>query len=95
MVSYVYILANRKNGALYTGVTSELSARVYQHKEGTASKHTTKYGIDKLVWYGDFEDIRDAIDREHQIKKWRRAWKIKLIEENNPNWQDLYFDLNN
>jgi putative endonuclease len=91
---YVYILANRKNGALYIGVCADIRSRMMQHKAGTGSKFCAKYGIDKLVHAEFADDIRDAIAREKAIKKWRRAWKIELIERNNPDWRDLWFDLN-
>ena len=94
MGGYVYILANRKNGALYTGVCADIRQRMVQHKAGTGSKFCAEYGIDKLVCVEFAEDIRDAIAREKAIKKWNRAWKIELIERNNPDWRDLWFDLN-
>jgi len=90
----VYILTNRKNGALYTGVCANIRARMVQHKAGTGSKFCAEYGIDKLVYAELADDIRDAIAREKAIKKWRRAWKIALIERDNPEWRDLWFDLN-
>lgn len=92
--SYVYILASRRNGTLYTGVTSDLSRRVYQHREGRSSGFTATYGVTRLVWYEIFADIRDAIDAEKRIKRWRRAWKIELIEKTNPQWLDLYETFN-
>jgi putative endonuclease len=91
---YVYILTNRKHGALYTGVTAEIAARMMQHKAGEGSKFCREYGIDKLVYIEPAERIEDAIAREKAIKKWRRAWKIELIEKANPHWRDLFFDLN-
>jgi putative endonuclease len=91
---YVYILTNRKHGALYTGVCADMAARIVAHKAGTGSKFCAKYGIDKLVYAEQTDDIRDAIAREKAIKKWRRAWKIELIESANPEWRDLFFDLN-
>ena len=90
----VYILANRKRGALYTGVTADIAARMMQHKAGKGSKFCREYGIDKLVYVETIERIEDAIAREKAIKKWRRAWKIELIEKMNPDWRDLFFDLN-
>jgi len=86
---YVYILASQKNGTLYTGVTSDLAGRLYQHQTGTGSKFATRYGVKRLVWFDEYDWIVDAIAREKAIKKWPRQWKIKLIEENNPNWQDI------
>lgn len=92
--SYVYILASQRNGTLYTGVTSDLSRRVHQHREGRSSGFTAAYGVTRLVWYEIFADIRDAIDAEKRIKRWRRAWKIELIETMNPQWLDLYETFN-
>ena len=94
MAGYVYILANRKNGALYTGVTADLAARMMQHKAGEGSKFCREYGIDKLVYIETVDSIEDAIAREKAIKKWRRAWKINMIERDNSDWRDLFFDLN-
>jgi putative endonuclease len=91
---YVYILTNRKHGALYTGVCADIAARVAQHRLGTGSKFCAECGIDRLVHVEVFEEIVDAIAREKAIKKWRRAWKIELIERANPDWRDLWFDLN-
>jgi putative endonuclease len=90
----VYILTNRKRGALYTGVTADIAARMMQHKTGKGSKFCREYGIDKLVYLETTERIEDAIAREKAIKKWRRAWKIELIETSNPDWLDLFFGLN-
>jgi putative endonuclease len=87
---YVYILASRRNGTLYIGVTNDLSRRVYEHREGTANGFTKRYGVKLLVYVETFPDIRDAIAREKTLKKWRRAWKLNLIEASNPQWQDLY-----
>ncbi|MEE9330161.1 MAG: GIY-YIG nuclease family protein [Parvularculaceae bacterium] len=94
MPGYVYILANRKNGTLYTGHTANIAARTWAHKAGVGSKFTTKYGLTKLVWCDFYEDIRDAAYRESQIKNWKRQWKINLIETDNPHWEDLSFKLN-
>ena len=88
--AYVYILANRKDGTLYVGVTSVLVQRVYQHKVGAVDGFTKRYGIDRLVYFEPFGDIQLAIAREKQIKTWKRSWKIELIEKNNPDWTDLY-----
>ncbi|MGL4487940.1 MAG: GIY-YIG nuclease family protein [Rhizobiaceae bacterium] len=90
MGGYVYMLASRKHGTLYVGVTSDLEGRVYDHKTGATPGFVTKYGVTRLVWYRDYSDIRDAINEEHRIKRWRRAWKIELIEAMNPTWADLY-----
>ena len=94
MAGYTYIIANRKNGALYTGVTNEISRRALEHREGAGSKFAAQYGIYRLVYVEVHEDIETAIIREKRIKKWRRAWKIALIEESNPDWRDLFFQLN-
>lgn len=91
---YVYILANRRNGALYTGVTADMPARMVQHRAGLGSKHCARYDITKLVYVEAADTITDAIAREKAIKKWRRAWKVELIERDNPDWRDLFFDLN-
>ncbi len=88
---YVYVMTNR-SGTLYTGVTGDLERRVYQHKHGVGSKFTAKYRIDRLLHFETFSDVRDAIDREKQIKGWLRARKIALIESVNPNWADLSAD---
>jgi len=90
---YVYILASKKNGTLYTGVTSDLAGRLEQHETGVGSKFVARYGAKRLVWFDEYDWIIDAIAREKAIKKWPRAWKIKLIEENNPDWQDISFHL--
>jgi len=92
-VGTVYILASRKNGTLYVGVTSDLPRRMEEHRLGNASKFTAKYGIKRLVWFEVHELIAQAITREKTIKKWPRQWKINAIEENNPNWQDLRWQL--
>ena len=89
----VYILANKRNGTLYTGVSSDLIKRVYEHKNGWADGFTKKYRIHHLVYFELHEDMLAAISREKQIKKWNRAWKLELIEKNNPEWRDLYEDI--
>jgi putative endonuclease len=94
MPGYVYILASRKNGTLYTGVTSDLERRVWERREEMYPGFTKKYGVKRLVWYRDYHDIRDAIDDEKRIKKWCRKWKLELIEAMNPDWADLYDVLN-
>ena len=86
----VYILASKRNGTLYTGVTSDLIQRIYQHKEKIYGGFTVKYDVNLLVYYEVHEDIYEAILREKRIKRWRRAWKLELIEKENPNWEDLY-----
>ncbi len=90
---YVYILANKRNGTLYLGVTSDLIKRVWQHKNSFADGFTKKYGINKLVYYEVYEDMENAIIREKQLKKWKRVWKLELIEEKNSGWRDLYVDI--
>lgn len=86
---YMYLLASNKNGTLYIGVTSNLAQRMYQHREGMVEGFTRKYGVYQLVYYEVHLDIYEAITREKRIKKWNRAWKISLIEQNNPQWLDL------
>ena len=93
MTGFVYILANRKNGTLYVGVTNDLSRRVWEHKEGHGSEFVTKWKCTKLVWYGRFERITDAIAHEKRMKKWPRAYKLNTINELNPDWRDLYIDM--
>ena len=87
---YVYILASRKDGTLYIGVTGDLIKRVWEHKNDLVDGFSKKYKIHNLVWYEITNDIESAIMKEKQLKKWNRKWKIKLIEENNINWKDLY-----
>lgn len=85
----VYLLANRKQGAFYTGVTADLVRRMWQHRNETFGGFTAKYGVKRLMWFESFDAIEPAIAREKTIKKWRRAWKIALLEKDNPNWDDL------
>lgn len=94
MSFYVYILASRRNGTLYIGMTDDLSRRVWQHKTGELPGFTRRYGVKTLVWFDVYETREAAFVRERQMKEWRRAWKIKLIEERNPTWTDLYETLN-
>ncbi|MGE0213440.1 MAG: GIY-YIG nuclease family protein [Parvibaculaceae bacterium] len=89
----VYILASRPCGALYVGVTSDLVNRVLKHRERVFDGHTSKYGITILVWYQGFARIEDAIAFEKRLKRWRRAWKIELVEKTNPDWRDLWQDV--
>ena len=86
----VYILANNPNGTLYIGVTSNLVQRVWQHKNDLVEGFTKRYGIHRLVWYEAHENMESAITREKMLKRWKRAWKIRLIQEANPKWSDLY-----
>ena len=87
---YVYILCNKKNGTLYTGVTSDLVKRVYEHKNDLVEAFTGRYKVHNLVWYETHETALGAIAREKQIKHWKREWKLNLIESLNPRWEDLY-----
>ena len=92
-VFWVYIMARRKEGTLYTGLTSDLVQRVWQHKNSVFKRYTSRYGVDRLVWFELHEEFDSACDREKKIKRWRRAWKYALIEERNPEWRDLYPDI--
>jgi putative endonuclease len=92
--SFVYILASGRNGTLYTGVTADLSRRIWEHREGLRKGFTARYDVTRLVWYQDFAEIDQAILYEKRIKRWRRAWKLHLIEKENPQWLDLYETLN-
>jgi len=89
----VYILASRKNGTLYIGVSGQPEQRIWQHREGWFEGFTKRYGVKRLVWYEFHEDASAAIQREKQLKEWQRAWKIRLIEETNPDWTDLWWRL--
>ena len=91
--AYVYILASKKNGTLYIGVTSDLIKRIYEHKNGLVDGFTKTYKVHLLVYYEQFLDIYSAISREKQLKHWQRKWKLQLIEQNNTNWRDLYSDI--
>ena len=86
----VYLLANRRNGTIYTGVTSNLTKRVWEHKNDLVEGFTRKYAVHTLVWYELHDTMENAIQREKAIKNWKRAWKIELIEQENPDWLDLY-----
>jgi len=90
MQYYIYIMANKKNGTLYVGLTNDLIRRVYEHKNDLIEGFTKKYRIHILVYYEVYRDIKNAIIREKRLKKWNRNWKIQLIEKNNPEWEDLY-----
>ena len=94
MSFYVYIVANHRNGAIYTGMTDNLARRLDQHRSRAFAGFTARYGCDKLVWYEVCDSREGAFLRERQIKDWRRSWKLMLIEENNPTWADLYETLN-
>ena len=90
---YVYILASRRDGAIYVGITSDLVKRVYEHRGKFVPGFTSQYNITRLVWFEAYDDPIAAISREKELKKWRRAWKIALIEKDNPEWQDLYEEI--
>ena len=92
-VYYVYLLASRRNGTLYIGVTNDLRRRTWEHREGLAAGFTKKYGVKLLVYYEIFESIDAAIHRETRLKKYKREWKLNLIEQQNPDWRDLFGDL--
>jgi len=89
----VYILASKRNGTLYVGVTSNLPKRVWEHKEGVVDGFSKEYGVKSLVWYEVHDNAESAITREKQIKKWNRIWKLSLIETKNPEWRDLYAEI--
>ncbi|MBX9824592.1 MAG: GIY-YIG nuclease family protein [Xanthobacteraceae bacterium] len=90
MAYYVYLLSSGKHGTLYLGVTRDLVRRVYQHKTKATPGFTSRYGVTRLVWFEAYDDPTTAITREKEIKKWRRDWKVTLIENENPDWDDLY-----
>ena len=90
----VYIVTNQRNGTLYTGVTGDLPERIWRHKQGTADGFFKRYQTTRLVWHEVHETMEEAIIREKQIKKWKRSWKLELIETNNPQWIDLHNTLN-
>jgi putative endonuclease len=87
---HVYILASKRNGTLYAGVTNDLAARIFAHREGRGSAFTKKYNVKMLVWYETYDLVTDAIQRETSIKRWPRRWKLALIEKENPERNDLY-----
>ncbi|MBU4311255.1 MAG: GIY-YIG nuclease family protein [Candidatus Omnitrophica bacterium] len=90
---YVYMLASKRNGALYIGVTNDLIRRVYEHKQGLVEGFTKKYNVNRLVFFEETNDVESAITREKRLKKWNRKWKIELIEKDNPEWKDLYSEI--
>ncbi len=94
MAGWVYIMTDRYRGTMYIGVTTNIAVRTFQHREGTGSKFCARYGLTRLVWADQTPRIGDAIAREKAMKKWNRAWKIALIEQANPNWDDLFETLN-
>jgi putative endonuclease len=93
-VFYAYIVASRRNGTIYIGMTDDLGRRVYQHKTKEIGGFTARYGCNILVWYETHDTREGAFIRERQLKEWRRSWKLRLIEEANPTWSDLYETLN-
>ena len=90
MTYYVYILASSLGGTLYIGVTNNIIRRVFEHQSDVVAGFTKQYGVKRLVYFEQYDDIENAIRREKRLKKWNRSWKIRLIEESNPNWDDLY-----
>lgn len=92
-VYFVYILASKRNGTLYIGVTNDLTKRVLEHKDKIIKGFTSKYGVDKLVYFESYQYINDAIKRETNLKAWKRKWKLELIEAENKYWKDLFYDL--
>jgi len=90
---YVYILASKRCGAVYVGVTNDLVRRVWEHREGIADSHTKRYWIKRLVYFEDHATAEAAIQREKRLKRWRRTWKDELIESRNPDWRDLYDEI--
>jgi len=94
MAGYIYFVSNRKYGTLYLGVTSHLAGRIDQHKKGEADGFTKRYSLTKLVYTEAYEKIEEAIQREKQLKNWKRDWKIALIDKVNPEWKDLYAMIN-
>lgn len=91
---YVYILASQRNGTLYVGVTSDLARRMDEHRNGSVDGFTKTYAVHLLVHYEVYDDAESAITREKRLKAWKRQWKLELIENNNPNWNDLWISLN-
>ena len=92
-VGWVYIMADRYRGTLYVGVTADLSARIFQHRQGSGSDFCARYGLHQLVWAERGDSIADCIAHEKRLKRWRRAWKFDLIERTNPDWADLFDSL--
>jgi putative endonuclease len=90
---FVYIMANKRNGTIYIGVTNDLLRRVYEHREGLVKGFTSRYGLKMIVYYEVFDSIANAIQRETSLKRWPRKWKLDLIESRNPQWRDLYEEI--
>ncbi|MDO8878132.1 MAG: GIY-YIG nuclease family protein [Pseudolabrys sp.] len=95
MAFYVYILCNKRNGTLYVGMTDDLVKRTWQHREGTFEGFTKNYDLKSLVWFEEHHSRESAFGRERQMKKWNRAWKLRLIESQNPEWRDLWDEIAN
>ncbi|MBT9290614.1 GIY-YIG nuclease family protein [Prosthecodimorpha staleyi] len=93
MSAWVYILASRKQGTLYVGATTDLAGRMWEHQERINKGFTERYGVSRLVWVSEFATISEALDFEYRIKRWRRNWKIQMIEKDNPDWNDLSANL--
>jgi len=94
MAFFVYMMASRKHGTLYIGVTNDLVRRAYEHREKRVPGFTRRHGVGRLVWFAEFDEPGAAIQREKTIKGWPRAWKIRTVEELNPEWRDLFEDIN-
>ncbi|WP_417668582.1 GIY-YIG nuclease family protein [Roseibium sp.] len=94
MTAWVYMLASKPYETLYTGVTTDLARRIYEHREGLIEGFSERYGVKSLVWYEGHSELMLAIGREKRIKRWRRKWKFELVEQMNPDWRDLYPDFN-
>jgi putative endonuclease len=95
MAYYVYLLASKKHGTLYLGVTNDIVRRVHEHRTKAVPGFTSRYDVGKLVWFEIYDDAITAIAREKELKEWRRDWKVRLIEEQNPSWDDLYPGISN
>ena len=93
MAYFVYIIASERHGTLYVGVTNNLIRRVYEHREKITPGFTSKYNVNRLVWFDQTDSIEAAIQHEKRLKHWQRAWKIEMIEKANPQWEDLYLSL--
>jgi putative endonuclease len=94
MTYFVYILASKRNGTLYIGITSDLARRIFEHKSGAIPGFTCRYRVNLLVYYEAYQEIGLALQRERNLKRWNRQWKLALIEKHNPEWRDLHEDLN-
>ena len=91
---WVYMLCSKRNGTLYIGVTNDLSRRIFEHRNKLVPGFTSRYDVTRLVWYESYENVNEALQREKSMKRWMRAWKLEAIEKMNPDWRDLYEDLN-